>query len=70
MTSPLLYEAADDAEAIVDGSLGLFDHQFVRPAHNDAHGLSWVSNASDLGENMHRNIQVNNSNLKKKKNSE
>lgn len=45
---PLLDQAADDAQRVVDGALGLLDHQLVGASHHDAHRLPGAGAACDL----------------------
>ena len=46
--APLLHQAADDTQSVVDGALRLLDHQLVGAAHHDAHRLTGVGAACDL----------------------
>lgn len=47
---PLLDQAADDTQRIVDGALCLLDHQFVGAPNHDAHRLAGAGTACDLRE--------------------
>lgn len=46
--APLLHQAADDTQSVVDGALRLLDHQLVGSAHHDAHRLTGAGAACDL----------------------
>lgn len=45
---PLLDQAADDTQRIVDGALCLLDHQLVGASNHDAHRLPGTGAAGDL----------------------
>lgn len=45
---PLLHQAADDAQRVMDGALRLLDHQLVGASHHDAHRLPRAGAACDL----------------------
>ena len=45
---PLLDQAADDTQGVVDGALGLLDHQLVGAADHNAHRLPRAGAACDL----------------------
>lgn len=45
---PLLDQAADDTQCIMDGAFRLLDHQLVGASHHNAHRLPGTGAASDL----------------------
>lgn len=45
---PLLDQAADDTQRIVNGALRFLDHQLVGASHHDAHRLPGTGAAGDL----------------------
>lgn len=45
---PLLDQAADDTQCIMDGAFRLLDHQLVGASHHDAHRLPGTGAAGDL----------------------
>lgn len=55
---PLLDQTADDAQRVVDGALGLLDHQLVGASYHDAHCLSRTGAAGDLEKKKRRPRQI------------
>ena len=50
---PLLDQAADHTQGVVDGALGLLNDQLVGASYHDAHRLPWATAASDLHPEQH-----------------
>ena len=51
----LLDETTDDAEGVVEGAIGLFEHQFVGSAKEDRDRLTGVLHTSHL--QMHKQVR-------------
>ena len=45
---PFLDETSDDAESVVQGSIGFFQNEFVWASNDDAHGPALIGDAREL----------------------